>query len=299
MFKPMLAVNTKVNKVKLPAIGSLKLEGVRAELTPDGLKTRPMKRFGNDWIEVKFAKLLEYCKDNDVYLEGEFYIHGMKFNEISSICRRKHHEDTDKIELHLFDGYFPTIPSAGFADRSRIIHDILSEDDYDNVVAIEQVVHNCHKSIESSYSYAIENGYEGYVLKSPTGSYKTGRSTHKEQKFLRIKQENTYDGVVIDIIERFENLVPSELNELGYMSKTQDKDMKGPTGMAAVAVTMCSDFEGEIRVTLSRGLTDQDRAEIWDNRQDLIGKHIRFVGIPVEGMLPRAPRFDAWRTDLD
>ena len=76
--------------------------------------------------------------------------------------------------------------------------------------------------------------------------------------------------------------------------------MKAHTGLAAVAVVKCIDFREPVRVTLSRGLTDGDRKQIWEDRESYIGKTLRFVGIPVPGMdLPRAPRFDAWRPDLD
>lgn len=137
--------------------------------------------------------------------------------------------------------------------------------------------------------------------------YKNGRSTAREQLFVRMKPENTYDGVVIEIVERMENLCKSERNELGNLSKKQDKDMKAPTGLAAVAIVSCPDFNKHIRVTLSRGIKDYEptkksisRAGIWENRDKFIGKHIKFVGLPVPGMeLPRAPRFDEWRTDLD
>ena len=296
MFKPMLAVNTKVKDIKLPVYGSVKLEGVRAEFTPDGLFTRPMKKFGNPFMQIRFADMVDLCRRNNMYMEGEFYMHGMKFNDISSICRKHNHEDTDKLNLYLFDCYDPGCPEATFHERIKYLRALPSS----NIVKIiHQEYHTDRQGIEDEYCKAIGKGYEGYVLKDIQGTYKHGRSTHKEHKFLRIKQENTYDGKVLEIVERFENLCPSEINELGRLSKRQDKDMKAHTGLAAVAVVKSPDFNHVIRVTLSRGLTDSDRAEIWDNRESYIGKHLRFVGIPVNGMLPRAPRFDAWRTDLD
>ena len=299
MFKPMLAVNTTVDKVTLPAYGSIKLEGVRGQFTPDGLLTRPMKTFGNPLIAEKFKALVDHCREENLYVEGEFYIHGMEFSDISSICRRRNHENTDKMEFHIFDIYDPSRPDAAFTIRKQAVLCMMAENNFPSVKVITQTLHFDHGSIARHYEDALEEGYEGYVLKGSYSSYKHGRATHREQKFLRIKQQNTYDGVVLDIIEMQENLCVSQENELGYLSKKQDKDMKRGKGMAAVAVVKANDFDTPIRVTLSRGLTDAGRTAIWDNREDYIGKHIRFVGIPVKGMLPRAPRFDDWRTDLD
>ena len=296
----MLATNIKPEQMKLPLLGSLKLEGVRAEFTPTGLYTRPMKRFGNPLLSVKFKKILDYCEEHNVIIEGEFYVHGMTFNEISSITRRSCHADTDVMEFHAFDMYFYDNKTLSFADRAEILNLAIKRfEEPDSIKAIKQVLHYEKDDIEAAYAYALDGGYEGYVLKSPFGSYKTGRSTVNEQLFVRMKAENTYDGIVTDIVERMTNLCESEENELGYMSKKQDKDMKEGTGMAAVAIVESKELDKPIRVTLSRGLSDADRAEIWLNRDNYIGKNIRFVGIPVKGMLPRSPRFDVWRTDLD
>lgn len=298
-WKPMLATNIKPNQINLPAMGSVKLEGVRGCFTPEGLRTRPMKKFGNPWLEMRFQKLIDLCEENNLVVEGEFYKHGIPFNQISSITRKRHHEDTDELDFHIFDVYDHNIPNMKFEDRYKIAQNVCFILGNPRYQVIEQIMHESVEEIEACYADAIENDYEGWCLKDPAGMYKAGRSTVTEQLFVRMKAENTYDGVVLDIVERLENLCESETNELGYQSKRQDKDMKAETGMAAVAITKCAEFDKEIRVTLSRGLTDADRAEIWDNKENYIGKHIRFVGIPVRGMLPRAPRFDDWRTDLD
>lgn len=302
----MLASNIKLDKIRLPIIGSLKLEGVRGEFTPEGLFTRPMKRFNNKLVEEKFSILLEYCSDQNIIIEGEFYVHGIEFSDISSICRRAAHLYTELLEFHIFDMYDPLLPDMPFARRASIIECIVQEIKLTDVFAIEQKMYYTHKSIENAYASALDLEYEGFVLKHPDHAYKKGRSTTKEQTFVRMKQENTYDGVVIAIEERMENLCESKPNELGYMSKVQDKDQKAHTGLAAVAVVKCKEFDQLIRVTLSRGIKDYDetkkspsRSYLWQCREDFVGKHIRWVGIPVKGMVPRSPRFDDWRTDLD
>ena len=124
MFKPMLAVNTKVEDIKLPVYGSLKLEGVRGIFTPAGLFTRPLKRFGNPLLEERFKDLIALCKSNNMYIEGEFYKHGIEFGDISSICRRMNHPDTNKIDLHLFDCYDPHCPNADFQTRIRYLRSL-------------------------------------------------------------------------------------------------------------------------------------------------------------------------------
>ena len=298
MYKPMLATNVEIKDLRLPVMVSTKLEGVRAQFTPTGLKTRPMKRFNNKALEIHFKPIVDYCIENLLYMEGEIYVHGLAFNEISSICRRSNHKDTINLNVYVFD-LFDSRDYMRFKNRYKRLCGIVDWLKQPNIHIAEYSLEIQHEEIQDMYEDALDDGYEGLCFKSPDEYYKLGRSTKNEQKFLRIKDQQTWDGVVIEIVERMENLVESVPNELGYLAKTQNKDMKAHTGLAAVAITKVYGFTAPIRVTLSRGLTDGDRAEIWMDRAKYTGKHIRFVGIPVKGMLPRAPRFDAWRTDLD
>jgi len=59
-----------------------KKDGVRLEVLPDGLMSRSMKPPRSVNVLSKFQPLVEVCKASNIVLEGEFYSHGMKFNEI-------------------------------------------------------------------------------------------------------------------------------------------------------------------------------------------------------------------------
>lgn len=300
LWEPMCASNADLDKLAFPTYVSLKLEGVRGEFTPDGLITRRLKAFNNKWLEMKFAKVLKYCQDNKVIIEGEFYKHGKLFSDINSICRRRQHPDTDDLEFWIFDCYSDLMEETSFERRQELCEIMAIGIGDEDVHWIPQVKMAGKPEVQIAYEDAISRGYEGLCFKHPRAAYKKGRSTKNEQIFLRIKPEDTFDGKVIEIIEMQQNLVESKLNELGRLSKHQDKDMKLGKGMAAVAVVDCPDFPKPVRVTLSRGLTDYDRRMIWGHKEQFIGNHLRFVGIPVAGMdLPRSPRFDAWRPDLD
>lgn len=306
-FKPMLAKNAILDKIVFPIVSSKKLEGVRGEFTPGGLFTRPMKRFNNKLLEEKFQTLSVYCAHQGLVVEGEFYKHGMPFNEISSRCRRGGHTGVSELEFHIFDVYSEDMPHMGFQSRVSIYRDLIRAVGLDCLVPVEQTLHLNVEQVIDYYENAVNNGYEGWVGKAPSAPYKLGRSTVNEGFFIRLKPEDTFDGVVLEIIEMQENLCESTTNELGYASKKQDKDMKEGKGLAAVALVQCAEFSKPVRVSLSRGIKDYEdtnkspsRATIFLNQEMFIGKHIRFVGFKIAGMeLPRSPRFDDWRADLD
>lgn len=306
-WKPMLAANANLEKMQFPIYSSKKLEGVRGEFQPTCLTTRPMKPFNNKFLAIHFKEVLEYCKEYGVTLEGEFYKHGLDFSTISSICRRANHPDTADLEFHVFDIYIDDFPNMTFKERTHQMEIAIAGIGMDFVKLCPQEIHNNQAEVVKYYEDALEQGYEGWVGKHPDSAYKKGRSTVNEGHFIRLKPEDTFDGSVLDIIEMQENLCESEVNELGYLSKKQDKDMKAGRGLAAVALVQCKEFTKPVRVSLSRGIKDYEdtkkspsRESIFNNKDQYIGKHIRFVGFTISGMeLPRSPRFDDWRTDLD
>lgn len=305
-FKPMLAVNSKPQDLKKPQLGSLKLEGVRGIFSPeDGLIGRSLKPVNNSLMyeREEFRIIEKYCADKGIYLEGEFYVHGWTFNRIDSCIRGEGNIDVNRLEFHVFDCYVPAKPDATFAERVSYYKHAVA----DLYALGVQCVHSCAQTlmqdaddIRNAYVWAIENGYEGFCLKAADLPYKHGRSTLKQEFFTRIKPEETYDAVVLEIIERQHNLCESEVNELGYLHKKQNKDMKAGAGMAQNALVYTPQLGKVHKVALTRGLTDPDRMRIWEDAGFYEGKCVQFVGVPVPGQdIPRSPRFDKWRHDIE
>lgn len=304
-FKPMLAVNSKPSDLVKPQMGSLKLEGVRFEVVPEnGLCGRSLKPFNNSLLYARedVQALARYCKENDIYIEGEMYVHGWSFNRIDSCIRGEGNIDACKIEFHVFDCFVSSKSDATFKERYNFYKYVCIFFEIQGLSflkAVEQVEMQAADDILAAYCWAIENGYEGFCLKAKDLPYKHGRSTLKQEYFTRIKPEDTYDCIVLEIIERKTNLCDSERNELGYLKKKQDKSMKAHTGMAQTALVYTPQINAIHKVSLTRGLTDPDRMRIWEDEGFYVGKCMQFVGIPVPAQkVPRSPRFDKWRHDI-
>lgn len=126
-FLPNLIPNSKVkNPIDIPTILkklgrsvsdyiiSFKKDGCRVEIIDGELKTRALKPITSLWIQQRYQKLAQVCKDNGVILEGEFYAHGMKFNEIcrffktEDVTAEKHIKKLRKsVESGAFDKDWP------------------------------------------------------------------------------------------------------------------------------------------------------------------------------------------------
>lgn len=302
-FKPMLAATIEPSEIKHEMMVSVKLEGVRGELLNGSLVTRALKPFNNPLLTQKYAQAAALCQNWGIVLEGEFYKHGLTFKEIDSFCRNSKKTEDIGLEFHIFDCFIPSKADLPFEKRYEHYCWAVKQLNLMGYPEIKSVVQNRTSNavqIQNIYETAVEAGYEGWVGKRVDAPYKLGRSTKNQGYFVRGKPEETYDGVVLQINERMENLCESEVNELGYLKKKQDKDAKAHTGMAQTALVMCPNLPKPIKVVLSKGLTDQDRIEIWNNRSNHIGKCLKFTAMPVKGQeLPRSPRFLDWRGDIE
>lgn len=303
MFKPMLAATAQLDALNENFFQSIKLEGVRAQFTPDeGLVTRQLKPFNNTIIYERFDAVERYCYDHNIMLEGEFYVQGWDFKRIDSCCRGEGNIDARQMEFHVFDCWDPEQPDLPFEQRYELYKQhvtALCALVGHIVHAVMQYPYASESDAMQAYGWAIEHGYEGLCFKRKDLAYKLGRSTVKQGYFLRIKPENPYDGIVLGFIERQHNLMESETNELGQLFKRQNKDMKRAAGMVQNALVYTPEIDKIHKVAMTRGLTDPDRAMLWDTQDQYIGCGIQWVGIPVPGQdIPRSPRFDKWRHDI-
>lgn len=310
-FKPLLAVNSRPEDVKKPSYGSIKYEGVRGVVRPDGLVARSLKPFANTEIyNVPMIVTLEaFCKENNVTLEGEFYLHGVPFRELQTWTGEDLNPSVHRLEFMVFDAYRDDTPDATFETRYNWYQYACSQMQlfHPGIKPVhQQLLVDPVTELTSVYAWAIENGYEGVCVKARDAKYKHGRSTLLQGIFTRMKPEKDYDCVVLQIIERQHNLLESEVNELGQLKKRQDKDMKAGAGIAQTALVYTPSLDMVHKVSLTRNIKDHEETKhsesrewLWENRDKVVGRCMRFVGIPVPGNdVPRSPRFDAWRGDL-
>lgn len=308
VYNPMLAANIEPENVPIGSYLSVKLEGVRGQCYTDGLLTRQLKPFPTRQLYELMQGVETFCQRYGISLEGEFYVHGWPFDRIQSATRAEDNDDALLLEFHVFDCYVEEDKDAPFSKRYAYYCwavKTLNDAGYCFVKAVKQTLVTDTEMVIATYENALAQGFEGFVAKCDL-PYKFGRSTKKQGYFLRGKPDDPFDGVVLDIVERQTNLLDSEVNELGYQFKRQDKDAKEGAGIAQVAIVYCPEIDKICRVSLTRGLMDyQDtdkgpsREKLWQQKDVYIGAVMKFTGIPVKGQKPRSPRYDSFRYDLE
>lgn len=296
-FKPMLLPNEEVNlkEVHYPMLCSFKYDGIRAVIVDGEIYSRSLKILPNINLHKKFANLKEYSLRNNVLLDGEFYCTSVNFNTLSGIIRSDEHELPYDLEFHCFD--LLTEQNKPFQDRVKDYSYIREE----GFVPVMQKEVNSADEVTALFAGALELGYEGLVLKDPSGYYKFGRATFKSNLGAKVKPFVSIDARIIGITQATEAREGSEkkINELGRSVTSKKKDDRVLINRAAGFVVL---YNGkELEVGLAKH-TQEMREHIWNNPSQYIGRMMEYkcmtVGMNEDG-LPRHANFKRWRDDKD
>jgi DNA ligase-1 len=177
-------------KVSLPTMVQYKLDGVRVLYVPgEGFFSRD----GNRWHDAKVAHITPPpCK---YVLDGEFYCHGMPFQDIAAAVAVMSYEVTpytSRIRFHVFD-----FIAKSMAFRARQEHlDIVFTETCRNTTRVRAHECNCVQTIMSQFNAAVASGYEGIVLRNPFNGYRAGKSQDAVRMKAWLEEPFEVTGIV-------------------------------------------------------------------------------------------------------
>ncbi len=199
-------------------------------------------------------------------LDGELYVHGMLKDDIHSIVSRKvnPHPNAHVMEYHIFD----VVTDLTTSDRMIMVKSIggiirRKEIPSINIVFPEEV--SSYKEIDSFLDEAIEEGYEGFVLRKLDTLYIRQR-TPAMMKFK-----------------------PTEKDVYPIIGSVEEVSITGEPKNALGAIICQSDDGTPFNV--GTGFSRQQRNDLWQQRSTLLGKFLVVKyqaktarGIPVPGV---------------
>ena len=143
---------------------------------------------------------------------------------------------------------------------------------------------------------ALEQGYEGVMLRDPAGPYKQGRSTLREGYLMKLKRFQDGEAVVVRLEEGHVNQNELERDELGRAKRSKTREGLVPSGMVGTIIAVDPKW-GELRIAPGT-MSHHDRQSLWLYRDGIVGKtiHWRSFGYGVKDK-PRFPRYYGIRED--
>lgn len=281
--EPMLAASTVPDlhtEVKYPCYIQPKLDGIRC-IAIDGVAySRKMKPIPNKFIQKFFA---------DNYLngfDGELMVYG-DFNDVQSGVMSI---DGEPDFYYVVYDYWAS--NKRYRERMKqmelnIIHS-------KHITMIETVEVNTAEEAEKCLSMFVAAGYEGGILRSMDGEYKQGRSTFKEGYLLKLKKFYDDEAVIVGYEEKLTNTNTKEVDERGKAKRSSKKE-----GMVAAGTlgSLIVEWKGK-QFNIGSGFTDSQRQDIWDNREEYLGKPVTFKYQELTKYgIPRFPTFKALRLE--
>jgi DNA ligase-1 len=162
--------------------------------------------------------------------------------------------------------------------------------------AVPQRLVTCANDVHVMFEDALADGFEGLILRSPMSKYKFGRATVKENIAFKVKPYLTFDSVIVAVTQATVAREGSEkkINELGRSVTSQKKDDRVLIDKAATFIVL---HEGK-ECGISLAMTDEEKIEIWKNKNNYIGRTIEYKGLVIGSKdVPRHCVFVRYRDD--
>lgn len=298
-FKPMLAAKANVSKIRFPISASPKMDGIRCSILNGVPVTRSLKSIPNHFIAGALTHNLFEGLDGELIC-GEPFAKDVYLKTNSAVMS---HEGIPPFTFFVFDKFYNEFPFIGFHDRMRKLFDIM-----DPLYDLAQARGFCMKywtntliknqeELDEYERVALEQGYEGVILRGLSSVYKFGRSTVKEGGMLKLKRFEDDEGTVIGFEEEMHNTNMAMTNQLGRTERSSAQ--AGLVGKGTLGALVCHTKDG-IEFRIGTGFDAAQRTQLWQNREALVGKLVKYKHFTIGAKIkPRHPVFLGFRDLAD
>ncbi len=224
---------------------------------------------------------------------------GVDFSECSSAVMSR--EGKPDFVYWMFDLVDPTDPREPYEERlTRMDAWIWQQKrDIPVIVTPTQWIKDLN-GLQQFERVCLSNGFEGLMVREPSGHYKEGRSTAREGILLKIKRFQDSEAEIIGFEELCTNTNAAEKDHLGLTKRSHKKAGKVPAGTLGKFVVRDLKTRKQFSIGTGRGLTQAYRKQIWDNQDQYLGKIVKYQyqGYGTKN-LPRLPVWLGFRDERD
>jgi DNA ligase-1 len=296
-FKPLLAASTTPEdllNLEFPLIWSPKLDGIRTLIHETGPVSRKIKLLPNDKLRAFLGFFPLKGMDGEM-LFGPVTDKDVFNRTQSAVMKIAGPDPRDAAGKYLvFDDF--TSPDDPFSDRFARLTERVSKLDEDAQHVVQLVPHETVDNLDDLNNVeriAVEQGYEGIMIRCPKGRYKFGRSTLRERILCKIKRFADFDGQIVEAYEMMHNDNEKVADALGHGKRSSHQENMRPAGMVGGFTVTSPEFPG---LTFNVGpgvLTHDQRKTLWEQRETLPGRWL--VGKYQPSGMKDAPRFSGFK----
>lgn len=291
---PMLAAAADdLSALRYPLLASFKMDGIRATITPEGPRTRSLKEIPNRHVQAMLSML-------PVGLDGELAVIGANgaadFRATSSAVMKRDGEPDFK--FFVFDKFDKSDLRLPFTARYAALQRAVAGHTLAFAEVVEHVGVYGPLLVREQFARALAEGHEGLILRDPEGFYKSGRSTLREQGMLKVKPWEDTEALIIDVLPEFHNTNEATTNELGRTKRSSAK--AGLVQKESMGKLVVQSKKWPKSFEIGTGFTAEDRANMWRDRDSLVGCFAKFSYVTAGGYdVPRHCTFRGIRAPED
>lgn len=298
-IKPMLAGKVEnATELEYPLLGSVKIDGIRC-LTIRGRDgkthavTRNFKLLPNEatrlWIESNCPVGLD--GEVTVSLEGKM----ADFSAISSAIMSE--DGSPDFIYNVFDCVLSDT-STPFVQRLADLKMAASHlEKSGHLKIIPQIEIKTVNELNEFLSKSLEQGFEGIMVRTKLGPYKEGRSTWNEKFLLKLKLFEDSEAKIEGMIPLYHNANPAEADNFGLTERSSKKS--GMVETDTLGALSVRDIKSGVQFEIGTGMSAAQRKGFWDNKENLIGKILKYKFQGTTGEKPRFPVFLSFRDPRD
>lgn len=310
---------------EIAIVSSRKLDGNRGMYIPGvGLVTSAMKTPRNEHLPAFMKPLIKACERSGVMVDFELYNPDQEYHAITSGIINSIDKPLPKsLLVMVFDAasmkdFENECAQLPFRKRIDVYTDLLDGLPPRFVPVLQRPCDSPAQAMEF-FEQDLSAGDEGSIIrtldiitnrktgKMRGGWYKHGRTTHNQAIGWKLKQYDTCDGVIVEVMQgrKMKDGIAREYTPEGRLVRPGSQTAYEPdnvVGSLKVRVTDDGDFHGVVtEIGFGIGFSIDERRKMWKNRKKLLGKHVEFTHMPhgAKGDRLRIGKLVKFRPDKD
>lgn len=296
--RPMLAATLdteSLEKLDFPVMASVKLDGIRALVIDGVVYSRSMKSIPNSMVQEIFGKSEFNGFDGELIFgnpnDPNVYNRSMECMRHSP---RNPEEFRNEIRFYVFDLHDS---DAVFEERFKMLQSRIGHLGHRNLRVVPHATYGNLETLLEFETQSLKDGYEGIMVRGMQGKYKNGRATLKQQILGKVKRFQDSEAEILEISALKKTVDGFKIDELGYRKTSARKDTKQE--IETMGVIRVRDIHSGVEFEIGSGFNQEQRDLFWQNKEEFIGKLVKYKFFEIGKEKPRFPIFQGFRSDLD
>lgn len=293
--RPLLAAKTTdedLRRLTWPMLASPKIDGIRALVVNGKLVSRTLKPIPNRYTQALFGRPELEGLDGELVV-GQPWDRNLMQQTTSGVMS---HGGEPAVRFFVFDKW--DVDGAFDWRLCKVRQLLRGQYKPDRVEYVDHLGMDHYEQFIQYEGWCLEKGYEGAMLRDYKGIYKQNRSTLRERILLKVKRFHDAEAIIIGFEPLRRNENAAVRDERGFTKRSTHQDNKVADSLLG---SLCvRDCETGVTFDVGSGFTEGQRQELWDKREGLFGKIIKYksfsVGVKDK---PRFPIFLGFRYSID